>query len=240
MNDLLRIRSLSKHYDGFDLKDVDLTVPAGSVVGFVGSNGAGKTTTIKAALGLIFPRRRLHRAVRSERGRPRQCENRPSGPSSASGGARRVLVSRGDDRGGRGRAHVLQLRRLETCGLRAAPRQFELPKDRAVKDLSRGMGMKLSLALRALARPPTCSSWTRPQPASIRSHRDEALDILRAYMRDERHGILMSSHITSDPREDSRLRGVHRRGARRVSPWRRTPSPILPASPTAAPPISSA
>ena len=55
MNDLLRIRSLSKHYDGFDLKDVDLTVPAGSVVGFVGSNGAGKTTTIKAALGLIFP-----------------------------------------------------------------------------------------------------------------------------------------------------------------------------------------
>ena len=55
MNDLLRIRSLSKHYDGFDLRNVDLTVPAGSVVGFIGSNGAGKTTTIKAILGLIYP-----------------------------------------------------------------------------------------------------------------------------------------------------------------------------------------
>ncbi|MFR1639379.1 MAG: ATP-binding cassette domain-containing protein [Eggerthellaceae bacterium] len=54
MNDL-RIRSLSKHYDGFDLRNVDLTVPAGSVVGFIGSNGAGKTTTIKAILGLIYP-----------------------------------------------------------------------------------------------------------------------------------------------------------------------------------------
>ena len=53
MNDLLRIRSLSKHYDGFDLRNVDLTVPAGSVVGFIGSNGAGKTTTIRATLGLI-------------------------------------------------------------------------------------------------------------------------------------------------------------------------------------------
>lgn len=37
------------------LRNVDLTVPAGSVVGFIGSNGAGKTTTIKAILGLIYP-----------------------------------------------------------------------------------------------------------------------------------------------------------------------------------------
>ena len=53
MNDLLRIRSLSKHYDGFDLRNVDLTVPAGSVVGFIGSNGAGKTSTITAVLGVL-------------------------------------------------------------------------------------------------------------------------------------------------------------------------------------------
>ena len=51
MNDLLRIRSLSKHYYGFDLRNVDLTVPAGSVVGFIGSNGAGKTTLIRLLCG---------------------------------------------------------------------------------------------------------------------------------------------------------------------------------------------
>ena len=55
MSDLLRIQNLEKHYDGFDLEGVSLSVPAGSVVGFIGSNGAGKTTTIKAILGLIRP-----------------------------------------------------------------------------------------------------------------------------------------------------------------------------------------
>ena len=55
MSDLLRIRNLEKHYEGFDLQNVNIDVPAGSVVGFVGSNGAGKTTTIKAMLGLVRP-----------------------------------------------------------------------------------------------------------------------------------------------------------------------------------------
>ena len=55
MNELLTITDLSKRYDGFALRDVSLSVPAGSVVGLVGANGAGKTTVIKAALGLIRP-----------------------------------------------------------------------------------------------------------------------------------------------------------------------------------------
>ena len=37
------------------LWDVDLTVPAGVVMGIVGPNGAGKTTLIKAILGLVRP-----------------------------------------------------------------------------------------------------------------------------------------------------------------------------------------
>ena len=47
MNDLLRIRSLSKHYDGFDLRNVDLTVPAGSVCAVVGPSGSGKSTMLR-------------------------------------------------------------------------------------------------------------------------------------------------------------------------------------------------
>ncbi|PID73718.1 MAG: multidrug ABC transporter ATP-binding protein [Desulfobacterales bacterium] len=37
------------------LKDIDLSVPAGTVLGLVGPNGAGKTTTIKLGAGLIAP-----------------------------------------------------------------------------------------------------------------------------------------------------------------------------------------
>lgn len=49
----IEIRGLSKHYDGFSLQEVELVVPRGSIMGFVGQNGAGKTTTIRAILNLI-------------------------------------------------------------------------------------------------------------------------------------------------------------------------------------------
>ncbi|MFD6751644.1 ATP-binding cassette domain-containing protein, partial [Streptomyces anthocyanicus] len=50
-------RSLSKRYRGGQLAvdGLDLTVPAGSVFGFLGPNGSGKTTTIRMLMGLIEP-----------------------------------------------------------------------------------------------------------------------------------------------------------------------------------------
>ena len=54
MNDLIKARGLTKSYGGTTVLDsVDITVPAGSIVGFVGANGAGKTCTIRALLGLM-------------------------------------------------------------------------------------------------------------------------------------------------------------------------------------------
>ena len=50
---LIEAHGITKHYDGFSLQDVNLTVDEGEVVGFVGQNGAGKSTTIKALLGII-------------------------------------------------------------------------------------------------------------------------------------------------------------------------------------------
>ena len=55
MENLLEIRGLCKQYRNFSLDHVDLTVPAGTIVGLIGENGAGKTTTIKAALHVIRP-----------------------------------------------------------------------------------------------------------------------------------------------------------------------------------------
>ena len=52
-DDALKITGLCKSYGDFSLKDINLAVPEGTVVGLVGENGAGKTTTIKASLDLI-------------------------------------------------------------------------------------------------------------------------------------------------------------------------------------------
>lgn len=50
---LIEARNITKHYDGFTLQGVSLTVEPGQIVGFIGQNGAGKSTTIKALLGII-------------------------------------------------------------------------------------------------------------------------------------------------------------------------------------------
>ena len=49
----LEIRSLQKHRKGFSLDGINLTLPAGCIMGLIGENGAGKTTTIKLMLDMI-------------------------------------------------------------------------------------------------------------------------------------------------------------------------------------------
>ena len=49
----IEINNLVKRYDGFTLDNVSMTIPKGSIMGFIGQNGAGKTTTINCILNLI-------------------------------------------------------------------------------------------------------------------------------------------------------------------------------------------
>lgn len=56
MSNAIEIKHLEKRYEGFALRDVNITLPSGYIMGFIGENGAGKTTTIKAMMGLVRPR----------------------------------------------------------------------------------------------------------------------------------------------------------------------------------------
>lgn len=53
MGSALEIHELTKKYEGFTLDHISFQVPSGSIVGLIGENGAGKTSTINAVLGLI-------------------------------------------------------------------------------------------------------------------------------------------------------------------------------------------
>ena len=198
---LIEARGVTKHYDGFTLNDVSLAVEPGQIVGFIGQNGAGKSTTIKALLGLISMDGGEARIL----GVP-ACELK-----GASSHIKEEVGVVFDTVSVPPHLTVAEVGRLMACAYTtwdAAAFErylgcFKLEGAKAVKGLSRGMGMKLSLAC-ALAHSPRVLILDEATAGLDPMARDEVLDILRAFVAVEdaegrlRNAILMSSHITSD------------------------------------------
>ena len=195
MTNLIDIENLGKRYGDFVLTGVNLAVEPGTVVGFIGSNGAGKTTTLKAALGLIAPDEGTVRlfgqavtpgssALDDLKSRIGVVLDTCAFPSTCRVGdiasIGRVAYATWDD------ARWNELTAL-----------FQLAPKKKVADLSRGMGMKLSLAF-ALAHHPELLVLDEATAGLDPIARDEVLDILRDFMATGERGILMSTHITSD------------------------------------------
>ena len=194
---ILHIEHLEKRYDEFALRNVSFGVEAGAIVGLVGSNGAGKTTTIKSILGIVtpdgggislfgeeiigMPEKRLAQLKQDVGIVFDSCSfPREYSVKNVSQAMRHVYANWSD----------------ETFWDRA--REFHLPEKSLVRDLSRGMGMKLSLAC-ALAHKPRLLVLDEATAGLDPIARDEVLDLLRGYIaEDETRAVLMSSHITSD------------------------------------------
>lgn len=200
MNYLIRVDDLEKRYGDFALQGVSLAVEPGSVVGFVGSNGAGKTTTLKAILGLIVP----DGGVIELLGEPVASPGARARAQVLDAVKARIGVvfdtcafpatCRVADVGAIGRAAYPTWSRRRFEELCAA---FALAPKKTVKELSRGMGMKLTLAF-ALAHDPELLVLDEATAGLDPLARDEVLDILRDFMAEGDRGILMSTHITSD------------------------------------------
>ena len=189
-------RGLTKHYEGFSLRGVDLCVDEGEIVGFVGKNGAGKSTTIKALLGLIAVDGGRARLL----GTPSETLARPEGAATKEHvGVVFDTVSLPGHLRVRdvGRIHARAFATWDSHRFRQLCAELELPGERCVKDLSRGMGMKLSLAC-ALSHDARLLVLDEATAGLDPMARDEALDRLRAFVAEPGHAVLMSSHITSD------------------------------------------
>ena len=143
MEDMIRIQGLAKHYDGFTLENIGFSVPAGSVVGLIGSNGAGKTTTLKTILGLT--------AADGGDVRLFGCDPRDSKDIDKIKARVGIVldtcafpdVSKVADVGTLGRAAYAT---WDDGRFKSLCDEFGLEPRKTVKDLSRGMGMKLTLA----------------------------------------------------------------------------------------------
>ena len=188
---VIEASGLRKHYGGVEaLRGLNLAVPAGSIFGFLGRNGAGKTTTIKVLLGMaIATSGRAH------------VFGLPAGAPDASVAIRRRTGFVSDDKDLYDFMAVDEMIRF-TAGFfprwRADLEQrylhrFELPRDRKVKALSRGMRTKLALLL-ALCHGAELLILDEPTSGLDPAMTEEVLQTLVAHVASEEMTVFFSSH----------------------------------------------
>ena len=192
MKNCIEIRGLCKSYGDFALNHIDLTLPGGSILGLIGENGAGKTTTIKCILNLIhrdageitllgYDNIREERLAKQDIGLVLdECFFHDT--------LRPLDV---------GKVLAPAYKKWDQTLFRSYLEKFGLPEKKLIKEFSRGMKMKLSLSA-ALAHRPKLLILDEATAGLDPVVRDEILDEFLGFIQDEDHGILMSSHITSD------------------------------------------
>lgn len=189
----LEIRGLTKHYKGFTLGPLDLTLPGGTICGLVGENGAGKSTTMKLILGVC----EADSGSVTVLGRDNHAEAFIRTKADLG-----VVL---DDPGIPQCLTALQVGKImagiypnwDADAYAELCRKFALPTNKKFKDYSRGMKMKQGLAV-ALAHHPKLLLLDEATSGLDPVVRDELIDMLLDFARDEDHAVLVSSHIVSD------------------------------------------
>ena len=189
----IEISGLCKSYEGFRLENFSLNLPKGSILGLAGENGAGKSTIIKLIMN----------AERRDAGSVRVLGTECTAPEFSDlkndigivldeANFPTVLTPKMICR-------VMEstYKNWNSTQYFDYMRRFALPEDKKFKDFSRGMKMKLAIAA-ALSHEAKLLVLDEATGGLDPLVRDEILDILNDFTRDEEHSVLMSSHIVSD------------------------------------------
>jgi len=192
MDNILSLRGITKRFSAFTLKEVSFDLPEGFVMGLVGRNGAGKTTIIKAILNMLS----LNGGSISVLG---QDHLRAEREIKARLGVVMDYTFFAEDWSldAVERAVSPFYPAWEKEAYRKLLGKFSLNPKNKVRELSRGMKMKLTTAV-ALSHGADLLILDEPTSGLDPVARDELLDILRDYMSGGNRGILFSTHITSD------------------------------------------
>lgn len=192
MNDYLEVRNLSKSFEGFQLHNITFTLPKGYIMGLIGPNGSGKTTTIKLILNML---------------------KRTSGEVKVLGfdniaseqEAKRNLGVVFDSNYFSDEWKISQVEKSvsafyenwNTQKFSETLKRFHIQPSKKVKELSKGMQMKLMLAC-AFSYDAKLLILDEPTSGLDPVSRDELLHILSEYIEDGEHSVLFSTHITGD------------------------------------------
>lgn len=193
MSNLLEIENLSKSFGNkVVLRDISFNVPSGSIVGFIGDNGAGKSTTFKTVLELIskdsgtvkiFGEENINKdaKIKEKIGVVFDAMNLPA----------HLTIKQLN------KVFEKMFESWDQDNFYRLVHTFSLPTNEKVGKFSRGMSMKLTIAV-ALSHNAKLLILDEATGGLDPSSREEVLEELKSFVSKSNGGILLSSHIMSD------------------------------------------
>jgi len=192
MANTLEISQLRKEYRGFTLQDISLVVPEGTIMGFIGPNGAGKTTTIKIIMDMIKPIAGEVKIFGLDHTKHiKEIKNRVGyvGEDQFFYGDKTVAWT--------GKFVSEFYDNWDANTFQSLLTEFVISRTKKTRELSKGMKVKLSLAL-ALAHNPEFMILDEPTAGLDPVIRRDILERFRSFADDGKKSVLISSHITDD------------------------------------------
>ncbi len=189
MNNLLEVRGLTKAYGAFTLGDVSFNLPRGYIMGLIGPNGAGKTTVIKLILGIL----------KGDAGTVRLFGQTGDGAQNENIGVVMDAPMYVEEwtLGDVEKAISPFYQNWDGGQYAALLNRFGLEPGKKVKELSRGMKVKLQIAV-ALSHGAQLLLLDEPTSGLDPVAREEICDLLREFVSDPDRSVLFSTHITTD------------------------------------------
>ncbi|MCR5702142.1 MAG: ABC transporter ATP-binding protein [Lachnospiraceae bacterium] len=192
IKNVIELRNVTKDYGDFKLDNVSFSVPEGSVCGFIGQNGAGKTTTINLMLDVI----------KRDAG---EIELFGKSIDHDSASLREDIGVVFDEMGFHEFMTGIDLNIMMKNIYKnwdeelffSYLKEFSLPAKKKCGSFSRGMRMKLQIAV-AISHHAKLLIMDEPTSGLDPIVRNEMINIFREFVLEEDHTILLSSHITGD------------------------------------------
>lgn len=193
MKNAIEIKKLVKEYDSnFKLGEIDLEIPSGCIIGLIGENGAGKTTLIKSILNIINTDNGSIKIFRKDNKEYEKLIKEDIGVVLDDMFFPEILVPKDIN-------SILKdvYKNWDQELFYKYLNEFNIPLNKKIKLLSKGMRKKLELAC-AFSHYPKLLILDEPTSGLDPVVRGEILDIFLKFTCDEEHTILFSTHITSD------------------------------------------
>ena len=188
----LEIINLTKSYPGFTLDNLNLTLPSGCILGLIGENGAGKSTTIKLILDMIHKDSGSIIILGKDNTDGIELTKEDIGVVMDEVGIPECLTVKQV-----GNVMKNTFRNWDDAEYARLAQKLALPDKKQFKEFSRGMKMKLGIAI-ALSHKAKLLILDEATSGLDPVVRDEVVEMFSDFTRDENHSILISSHIVSD------------------------------------------